>query len=1182
MLEFHISRSARQIFQAEDALFGLRGNVVFINFNAARKLAQEMNNRRDLATAPELAVSAAQLNAMGLLDEINHLIMAQFRQPIDGAVLAKALDWLADNLGADVLERTLRRFAEDFPTVSLFRGETSLDEYFQGETENLPNHQVVLEEILMLWLDNENPAMTNVRELFDHSTLIRETGYLELLQSLYEFFGSMPRFGPDNEHLIDMLRRPALESPNSLAGQLEFIRKRWGGLVSEVLSRLLYSLDFIKEEEKPIFLGGGPGPARVLEFRGQEFEPENFSPDLDWMPRLVLIAKNAYVWLDQLSKKYVLPIKHLDEIPDAELDYLGRAGISGLWLIGLWERSSASQRIKQMRGNPEAVASAYSLYDYQIAADLGGEEAYQILRSRAWQRGVRLSADMVPNHMGIDSRWLVQHPDWFIGLNYSPFPTYTFNGPNLSWDERVGIYLEDHYYNNSDAAVVFKRVDHWTGDTRYIYHGNDGTSYPWNDTAQLNYLIPEVREAVIQTILHVARKFPVIRFDAAMTLSKKHFQRLWFPEPGTGGDIPSRAEFGLTREQFDAAMPVEFWREVVDRVAQEVPDTLLLAEAFWMMEGYFVRTLGMHRVYNSAFMNMLRDEKNAEYRLVIKNTLEFDPEILKRYVNFMNNPDEKTAVEQFSKGDKYFGVCIVMSTMPGLPMLGHGQIEGFNEKYGMEYKRAYWDEPVDDNLVKRHEAEVFPLLRRRYQFAQVENFLLYDFYTAAGSVDEDVFAYSNWVGDDKSLVIFHNRFKSTSGWMRLSVAYAVKAGGESKTLVQRHLAEGLGLYYDAESYTIFRDRVSGLEYIRNNKELHERGLYVELQAYQYHVFVNFRQVMDSEWRPYAQLAAYLDGRGVPDIEEARKELLLQPLHLPFKEIANASMFRWITEQMVKRSAPDGTHYLAALDEVDPRIYRWLAEVKQLSQGEENDKLVAEELKQKLGVLLRLPVFDQLWTSPPADFTQALAYLELNSKTPSNGKNLTSGDPRAWGVLLSWLLTHAIGKCFTAVNVEADELSRVWMDDWLLGKVLQNTLVDLGIDRYTAGKMIDLVRVLVAHHSWWKEVIPTKGKAKARPKDNTYRLLQTWLNDDGFQIFIGMNRYNEIVWFNKEAFDEMLWWLYVIAIVEIQAAEDLSKKKSTARVVDQITACYTVIRKLQAAEADSEYQVERLLKAAQTQ
>ena len=145
---------------------------------------------------------------------------------------------------------------------------------------------------------------------------------------------------------------------------------------------------------------------------------------------------------------------------------------------------------------------------------------------------------------------------------------------------------------------------------------------PWNDTAQLDFLNPEVREAVIQTILLVARNFPIIRFDAAMTLTKKHYQRLWFPQPGSGGDIASRAEHGLTWEEFNAAMPNEFWREVVDRVAAEVPDTLLLAEAFWLMEGYFVRTLGMHRVYNSAFMNMMRDEDNAKYRSVIKNTLE--------------------------------------------------------------------------------------------------------------------------------------------------------------------------------------------------------------------------------------------------------------------------------------------------------------------------------------------------------------------------------------------------------------------------------------------------------------------------------------------------------------------------------------------------------------------------------
>ncbi len=56
--------------------------------------------------------------------------------------------------------------------------------------------------------------------------------------------------------------------------------------------------------------------------------------------------------------------------------------------------------------------------------------------------------------------------------------------------------------------MVFKRVDFATGETRYIYHGNDGTHMPWNDTAQLNFLLPAVREAVIEKILHVARYSP--------------------------------------------------------------------------------------------------------------------------------------------------------------------------------------------------------------------------------------------------------------------------------------------------------------------------------------------------------------------------------------------------------------------------------------------------------------------------------------------------------------------------------------------------------------------------------------------------------------------------------------------------------------------------------------------------
>ena len=88
------------------------------------------------------------------------------------------------------------------------------------------------------------------------------------------------------------------------------------------------------------------------------------------MPNVVLMAKSTYVWLEQLSKKYGRHIHRLDHIPDEELQLLATRGITGLWLIGLWERSIASRTIKRLRGHHDAVASAYSLKSYDIAEDL--------------------------------------------------------------------------------------------------------------------------------------------------------------------------------------------------------------------------------------------------------------------------------------------------------------------------------------------------------------------------------------------------------------------------------------------------------------------------------------------------------------------------------------------------------------------------------------------------------------------------------------------------------------------------------------------------------------------------------------------------------------------------------------------------------------------------------------------
>jgi hypothetical protein len=481
---------------------------------------------------------------------------------------------------------------------------------------------------------------------------------------------------------------------------------------------------------------------------------------------------------------------------------------------------------------------------------------------------------MVPNHMGLDSDWVIEHPDWFLWRHESPYPAYSFEGPDLSTDSRVEIKIEDHYYDQTDAAVVFRLRHYRDGQTRFMYHGNDGTMFAWNDTAQLDYSKAEVREHVMQVILNVARRFPIIRFDAAMVLAKRHVQRLWFPLPGAGGSIPSRAEYAISDEQFNALMPHEFWREVVDRVAVEVPGTLLLAEAFWLLESYFVRTLGMHRVYNSAFMNMLRDEENAKYRSYLKKTVEFDPEILKRYVNFMSNPDERTAIDQFGSGDKYFGTSVLLATLPGLPMFGHGQIEGYTERYGMDFKVARLDEHPNNDLIGRHNYLIAPLLKNRKLWAESHDFLLYDFWTGYGNVDENVFAYSNMRDGQRGLILYNNRYGSTHGTIRSSVGYLEKHTGNFR---QKDLGDGLQLPSEPWMVMAYRDTVQGLEFLRRASDLREHGLTVDLRGYQHMVLVEWRALQPTEAYPWDRLCDALNGSGVYSVDDALTELRLQPL-----------------------------------------------------------------------------------------------------------------------------------------------------------------------------------------------------------------------------------------------------------------------------------------------------------------
>ncbi|MEJ5263165.1 MAG: alpha-amylase family glycosyl hydrolase [Ignavibacterium sp.] len=1162
---FHVARESRIKYQFEDNLFSLQGDLIVADFKTARLLSEKINQIRKAEGRHSELVTAGQINALGLLHEIFHLLIRRYEENENPGVLRRSIEYLKATLTEDELEKTLLKFVEEFPPLPVYQNKISAKEFLNSFTESKSNREIILEEIILLNIENINPAAHQLRELFSDEKLVKETSYKTLIETTEKFFESEKPVGGAGLNLISFLKKPVITNPYNIELQLDFIKENWKDYIGEYfLKKILGGKDLIHEDYKLFVQHGGaekatpPVPKYDYDFdylkslrqklaEGRKLSPEEyeyyqleikkFTQDVDWMPKVVLLAKNVYVWLDQLSKKYQRDIKHLDQIPDEELDQLAKWNFNALWLIGVWERSSASQKIKQMMGNPDAAASAYSLFDYVIAKELGGEPAFEILKHRCWQRGIRLSSDMVPNHTGIYSKWVIEKPNYFIQSSTPPFPAYKFTGPNLSDDERVEIRIEDRYFTKTDAAVVFERIDRYTGERRYIYHGNDGTNMPWNDTAQLNLLLPEVRESLIQTIMHVARKTPIIRFDAAMTLTKKHYQRLWFPIPGTGGAIPSRADYAMTRSEFDEAMPNEFWREVVDRINSEMPDTLLLAEAFWLMEGYFVRSLGMHRVYNSAFMHMFMKEENSKYRELMKNTLSFDPEILKRYVNFMSNPDEETAINQFGKGDKYFGVATMLVTLPGLPMFAHGQIEGFSEKYGMEYKRAYYNEFADYHLIHQHEREIFPLMKKRYLFSQVENFELYDFISPNGDINENVFAFTNQHQHEKSLVVYNNSYYEAFGLINYSCQKSRHSDGVTST---KQIAEALQFNNSPSFFYIYKDFVKNEEFILKGSDVWNFGISFHLKGYERKVFLDFREVFDFDGR-YNRVYNYLQGRGVHSIDETIKELELLPFHESFVNL-------FITDFIDK--IPDEEEFTITDKQLNEFADLFIVKVDAKKSNEDVKKSFSDtaELIKNLNSSLNSILSQK---TKPKEIEQLISILLLNENDEGKTKQKSEKIKSYSYLFLFRLLDELFG---IAKNPSVFEEYMLWKPLFeIFGYLGYGDMTHTRYDLLKLSALNEKFEILFNEKKKTKSV-KTKDESKRKKKETDSdnkelkNIVETLFENNAFKEFIQLHHYESAEYFNKERFDEAIRWLPMFYILlkfkdESKKLKPVSLKKS---------------------------------------
>jgi Alpha amylase, catalytic domain len=367
-------------------------------------------------------------------------------------------------------------------------------------------------------------------------------------------------------------------------------------------------------------------------------------------PSLYQIDTRA--WLRDLSRNLGRQVT-LDDFPDKEIDLLAARGFDWVWFLGVWQTGSAGRKVSSEQPDWQAEfrqvlpdlhqedisGSPFSITDYIVHSDFGGNPALERLRKRIHQRGIRLLLDFVPNHTALDHPWVQAHPEFYV----------------KGTEEQLRREPENYVRLQTQQ------------DSMIFAYGRDPYFAGWPDTLQLNYAEQAPQEAMRRELLNAATQCDGLRCDMAMLILPEVFERTW----------------GLR--------PEPFWPNAIQSVRSHKADFLFMAEVYWGLE-WTLQQQGFDYTYDKRLYDRLRD---GQARLV-RGHFQADPEFQRKSARFLENHDEARAAATFTPEIHRAAAALTYLSL-GLRFFHDGQFDGRRKKLPVHLGRRP-HEPVQYSL----------------------------------------------------------------------------------------------------------------------------------------------------------------------------------------------------------------------------------------------------------------------------------------------------------------------------------------------------------------------------------------------------------------------------------------------------------------------------------------------------
>jgi hypothetical protein len=353
--------------------------------------------------------------------------------------------------------------------------------------------------------------------------------------------------------------------------------------------------------------------------------------------------------------------------------------------------------------------------------------------------------------------------------------------PDHPWiDQHPEFFVHGSEADLARSPQNYCRVQTKKGPLLLAY-GRDPYFDGWPDTLQLNYGNPELQRAMIGELERIAGQCDGVRCDMAMLVLPEVFERTW----------SIRADL--------------FWPKATESVRRNHPNFQFMAEVYWDLE-WTLQQQGFDYTYDKRLYDRLREGHARPVREHLHAALDYQT----KSARFLENHDEPRASASFDPV-VHRAAAVITYFIPGLRFFHQGQFEGRKKRISPHLVRAPQESP-DKEMVEFYDHLLAILRKPIVKRGEWQWLACQPAWDGNGSWDS--FVAHSWRGTGGERMLIAVNYASHPSQCYLQLPFP-----EIKNRSVR-----------------LKDSLSSASYTREGNELLERGLYLDLQPWSYHVF----------------------------------------------------------------------------------------------------------------------------------------------------------------------------------------------------------------------------------------------------------------------------------------------------------------------------------------------------------